>query len=299
MRIDAHQHFWRVGRGDYGWLTPALAPLYRDFGPADLAPIIARHGIDKTVLVQAAPTLAETRFLIEIARETPFVAGVVGWTDFEAPDAPHTIAALAQEPALVALRPMVQDIADDDWLMRTDLVPAFEALIAHDLVFDALVLPRHLTRLAAILDNHPNLEVVVDHGAKPAIRDRCFEPWASDIARIAQAPQAACKLSGLVTEASANWSADDLRAYVDHLLAVFGPRRLIWGSDWPVVNLAGGYERWLEASEALLSALSADERAAVLGDNATLVYTGRGCIASREVPTSNGSESDSGHNPPP
>ena len=179
---------------------------------------------------------------------------------------------LAQEPALVALRPMVQDIADDDWLMRPDLVPAFEALIAHDLVFDALVLPRHLTRLAAILDNHPNLEVVVDHGAKPAIRDRCFEPWASDIARIAQAPQAACKLSGLVTEASANWSADDLRAYVDHLLAVFGPRRLIWGSDWPVVNLAGGYERWLEASEALLSGLSADERAAVLGGNATLVY---------------------------
>jgi L-fuconolactonase len=272
MRIDAHQHFWRLERRDYGWLTPALAPLYRDFGPSDLDPILTRCRIDKTVLVQAAPTLAETRFLLDIARETPFVAGVVGWADFEAFDAPRTIAALAREPALLGLRPMVQDITDDDWLLRAGLAPAFETLAAHGLVFDALVLPRHLTRLAAVMDRHPGLKVVVDHGAKPAIRERRFEPWATDIARIAQAPQAACKLSGLVTEAAADWSAEDLSPYVDHLLAAFGPRRLLWGSDWPVVNLAGGYGRWLAASEALLAPLSEAERAAVFGGNAARVY---------------------------
>ena len=157
---------------DYGWLTPALAPIWRDYTVADLEPIRARHGIAATILVQAAPTEAETRYLLAIAARHPPVAGVVGWTDFAAPDAPQAIARLAADPLLVGLRPMVQDLADDDWLLRPDLVPAFEALVRHGLVFDALVLPRHLPRLLTVARRHPDLAVVVDHLAKPPIRER-------------------------------------------------------------------------------------------------------------------------------
>ena len=144
MQIDAHQHFWRIDRGDYGWLTPDLAAIYRDFLPADLTPILARHGIAKTILVQAAPTIAETEFMLALAASTPVIAGVVGWVDFTAPNAQAVIARLAADANLVGLRPMVHDIADDAWLLRPDLAPAITAMIEHDLVFDALVKPRHL-----------------------------------------------------------------------------------------------------------------------------------------------------------
>jgi L-fucono-1,5-lactonase len=273
--IDAHQHFWRVDRGDYGWLTPALGPIYRDFMPEDLAPILTQHGITGTILVQAAPTVAETRFLLEVARATPFVKGVVGWVDFEATDAPDTIAVLAGDPLLVGLRPMVQDIADDDWLLRPSLAPALDAMAAHHLVFDALVLPRHLSRLKILIARHPDLAVVVDHGAKPLIHDRIMEPWATDVAAIAAAPHVMCKLSGLVTEAAADWQVSDIMPYAEHILRVFGPQRVLFGSDWPVVNLAGGYDRWREAASAFIQRLDAVERTAILGDNAWRLYLGR------------------------
>ena len=273
--IDAHQHFWRLARGDYGWLTPALAPIHRDFGPPDLAPILARHGIARTILVQAAPTVAETEYLLAIAHATPFVAGVVGWVDFDARDAPDVVARLAADPRLVGLRPMVQDIADDDWLARPAHAPVFEALVAHGLVFDALVLPRHLPRLARVLERHPALTVVVDHGAKPRIREREIERWRTDLATLATHPQTHCKLSGLVTEALPNAGPDVLVPYIDALLGLFGADRLLWGSDWPVVELAGGYDRWREISLAALAGLSAAERAAVLGGTAERLYLAR------------------------
>lgn len=272
MRIDAHQHFWKTARGDYGWLTPALGPLWRDFLPDDLAPLLARHGFGRSILVQAAATEAETRFLLDIAARTPFVAGVVGWTDFAAPDAPERIAELARDPLLVGLRPMVQDIADDDWLARPRLAPAFEAMIAHGLVFDALVLPRHLSRLLAVLDRHPALPVVVDHAAKPHIKVRSFDPWRAGMAEVASRPQVVCKLSGLVTEAAADWSEADLAPVADCLFGAFGPGRLLFGSDWPVVTLAADYARWVAAAEALCARFSATERAAIFGGNAARVY---------------------------
>ena len=272
MRIDAHQHFWRLARGDYGWLTPALPAIHRDFLPDDLAPLLARAGIARTILVQAAPTVAETEFLLELAAETEFVAGVVGWVDFLAADAPQVIARLARNPLLVGLRPMVHDIADPDWLVSPALAPALQVMIDHRLVFDALVRPQHLSRLLLLLDRWPGLAVVVDHGAKPAIRARRFEPWRVDIAAIAERPQAACKLSGLVTEAAPDWTTDDLEPYVMHLLATFGPHRVLWGSDWPVVTLAAEYERWLAASQRLLEDLTPFEREAVMGGTAARVY---------------------------
>lgn len=277
MQIDSHQHFWRLDRGDYFWMRPDLTPLYRDYGPGDLEPFLARHGIEATILVQAAPTLAETEFMLGIARTTPFVAGVVGWVEFAAPDAPQTIAQVAQEPLIVGLRPMVQDIADDDWLVRGDLATAFRALVSHGLVFDALVHPRHLSRLLVVADRHPDLTIVIDHGAKPFIREGRLDPWRADMAALAARANILCKLSGLVTEAGADWGVQSLRPYVDHLIGVFGPQRLLWGSDWPVLTMAGGYDAWREATTALIGALTPEEQAAVLGGNAERVYLqGRG-----------------------
>jgi L-fuconolactonase len=270
--IDAHQHFWRLARGDYGWLTPALAPIHRDFGPDDLQPLLKKHGIQQTILVQAAPTIAETDFLLDIAARTGFVAGVVGWVDFTAADAPDVIARLASNPLLVGLRPMVHDISDDDWLLADDLAPAVGAMIAHDLVFDALVFVKHLSRLDRFVARHPDLAVVIDHGAKPQIRDRAFTPWREAMAPLAANPRIVCKLSGLVTEANTGWMGEDMQPYFVELLELFGPQRLLWGSDWPVVNLAGGYDAWREVAVAALTGLSAGEREAVLGGNAARLY---------------------------
>ncbi|MDB5829117.1 MAG: amidohydrolase [Variovorax sp.] len=273
MRIDAHQHFWRVERAiDYPWMSADQAILYRDHGPEDLQPLLSRHGIDGTLLVQASPTLSETHALLRIAQQTPFVQGVVGWCEFEDAAAPETIAGLARAPMLRGLRPMVQDIADDDWLLRDNLQPAFAAMVQHGLVFDALVRPQHLLRLDVLAQRQPALQLVIDHGAKPAIESGQLGAWRRDIALVAKHANTVCKLSGLVTECGDDWSTDRLRPVVDHLLDCFGPARLLWGSDWPVVNLAGGYDAWVETSFSLLSALQDAERDAVWGGNASRVY---------------------------
>jgi len=272
MRIDAHHHVWRVARGDYGWLTPDLGPIHRDFGMDDLAPFLARHGIAGTILVQAAPTEAETAFLLETAEAHPAVLGVVGWTDFEAQDAGAAVARLAGSSLLVGLRPMVQDIPDDGWLASPRITPALAATEAQGLVFDALVLPRHLRHLIGVADRHPGLPIVLDHGAKPRIAEGLLDPWRDDLRALARRPNVTCKLSGLVTEAGAGWTVERLRPYVQEILDCFGPGRVLWGSDWPVVDLAGGYDRWAEAADALLAGLPAADRAAILGGNAARIY---------------------------
>lgn len=274
-RIDSHQHLWQLARGDYGWLTPALGPIHRDFGPDDLSPLLSQHDIISTILVQAAPTEAETRFLLETAATTPFVAGVVGWTDFEAPDAAERIAALAADPLLVGLRPMVQDIPDPDWLARPDLAPAFAALKAHGLVFDALVKPPQIPALLKLLDRETDLPVVIDHGAKPDLTTADLSAWRDGIAALAARPNTFCKLSGLVTEAAAGWTEATLSPVVIHLLACFGPQRLLWGSDWPVVTLRASYGQWFEAARNLTATLSESDRAAIFGGNAARIYLSR------------------------
>lgn len=272
MRIDAHQHFWRLDRGDYGWLTPDLAPLYRDFEPDDIAPHLFANGISGTILVQAAPTKDETDFLLALAGQHKMIRGVVGWVDFDHPNAENEIASYAERPKLVGLRPMIQDIDDDEWMLKPELTPAFQAIIATKLVFDALTLPRHLKNLSKLLARHPELRVVIDHASKPEIASRHFEEWAEQMARLASETNAFVKLSGLVTEASSDWTIDDLRPYVDHLIAQFGPHRLVWGSDWPVCTLASTYGRWCKTTEALLVGLSEAEQSAVWGLNALKLY---------------------------
>ena len=273
MRIDAHQHFWRISRGDYGWLTPQGHPaICRDFGPGDLAPILTEAGVERTVLVQAAPTDAETRYLLDLADRTSFVAGVVGWTDLEASDAPARIADLARRPKLKGLRPMLQDLPDDAWILRESLAPALRAMRSAGLRFDALIMPRHLPHLSAFLAAHPDLPVVIDHGAKPDIAAGGIDAWAEAITRIGRDTGACCKLSGLVTEAGPGWTEEQLAPYVAVLLEAFGPRRLMWGSDWPVVNEAGGYRVWRGAAEALTGACSDDEREWIFGRTAETFY---------------------------
>jgi L-fuconolactonase len=280
MRIDAHHHLWSLARGDYGWLTPELVPIYRDFDLKDLAPLLAAAAIEGTILVQAAPTEAETTFLLDIAEAAKVVRGVVGWTDFDSADAAARIEALAARKLLVGLRPMVQDIADDDWLLRPVLAPLLNAMARNGLVFDALTKPRHLPRLLQVIDRHPDLSFVLDHGGKPDLASGKIAAWRDDIAHLAERPNIVCKLSGLVTEAKPDWQIADLRRAVDHLCACFGPRRMLWGSDWPVVDLAGGYARWFEATETMLANLSADEKAEVFGGTAARVYlAGRGRAA--------------------
>lgn len=265
MLVDAHHHVWQLARGDYGWLTPDL-PIHRDYTLDDLRPLLG--DITATVLVQAAPTEAETGFLLDVARASNgLVQGVVGWADLTKPDRLPLPA-----PLLKGLRPMLQDIAETEWILRPEVQPALHNMICAGLRFDALIQPRHLRTMLRLCERHPDLPVVIDHAAKPDIAHRVFEPWAAVVALIAKETSALCKLSGLVTEARPDWQTDDLRPYVDHLLETFGPARLMWGSDWPVVNLAGGYEKWQSATMSLIGGLEVSERAAILGGTAVQFY---------------------------
>lgn len=269
--LDSHQHFWRLSRGDYSWLTPDLVALYRDFEPEHLLPHLAHCAVQETIVVQAAPTVAETRFILELARSHDFIAGVVGWIDFEKTDAPDVLATLAEDDKLVGVRPMIQDIPDPSWMLQPSLTPAFRSLIDHGLVFDALVRPQHLPMLLQLAARHPKMTIVIDHAAKPAIASGAFDDWARDIERLSRETAAICKLSGLVTEAGCA-DRNTLAPYVEHVLACFGPARIMWGSDWPVCELVCGYVEWFVLSRTLLAQLSSSEQAAVLGDVARRTY---------------------------
>jgi L-fuconolactonase len=274
MHIDAHQHYWDPARGDYEWLTPELKLLYRPFGPSDLAPLREAAGVARTVVVQAAPSIDETRYLLDLARHEASIAGVVGWAPLLLPTGPAVIDAFAHEPKFKGVRPMLQDLPDDTWIANPDLAPAINALIAHDLAFDALIYARHVEPFETFAMRFPALRIVIDHGAKPPIRygRAGFQNWLDAITRLAQLPNVHCKLSGLVTEAAFGWTAATLQPYVGHLLASFGPARLMWGSDWPVLDLNGDYGQWHAVSDRLLAALSGSERDAVFGGNATAFY---------------------------
>lgn len=273
--IDAHQHYWHPARGDYGWMPVDDPVLSRPYGPADLAPELTAAGVARTVLVQAAPTVHETEYMLGIADVTPSVAAVVGWVDFEHADDAATLRRLAQHPKFVGVRPMIQDIPDDAWMLRDDVQWAFPALADLGLTFDALGFPRHLAHFVTILRRYPDLRVVVDHGMKPQIRDRrpeAFQHWADGMTRIAGETGAFCKLSGLVTEAGPDWTEADLAPYSNHILAVFGPERVMWGSDWPVCRLRAEYGRWHATAQALLADLAPAAQAQVMGGTATAFY---------------------------
>lgn len=270
MILDAHQHFWRIGANECTWPTPDLTPIYRDFMPADLEPVAIAHGVSGSVLVQSQPSDVDTEWMLTLAEQTHFVRAVVGWVDFAADDAPARIAELAARPKLRGLRPMLQGLADDAWIAQSQVRPALEAMVAHGLRFDALVFTRHLPHLRRVAVDFPDLQIVIDHGAKPPIASGAFKDWEREISAIAQLPNVSCKLSGLLTEAGLRGS-EALAPYVQHLVHAFGAERLMWGSDWPVVLLAGEYGAWLELARDL-SRLRAVELDRVFASNARVFY---------------------------
>jgi L-fuconolactonase len=284
-RIDAHQHFWRIGRGDYRWLSPdadALAPIYRDFEPADLQPTLAAHGVVQTVLVQAADSETETDFMLALAEAHGFIGGVVGWVDLSRLESIATLERWAQHPKFKGVRPMLQDLPEHDWIARAPHPEVVRALLRLGLRLDALVQPWHLQALLRFVREWPGLPVVIDHAAKPQLAlgwsADWVAPWRAGLAELARLPQVHCKLSGLLTEAApparqgGATGLAALRPVWELLQERFGAARLIWGSDWPVLNLAADYQRWIEVSEALIETLPAAARVRIRHDNAARFY---------------------------
>jgi len=275
MSIDAHQHFWHPARGDYGWMPENDPIISLPYSPADLAEYLSASNISQTVLVQAAPSSAETEYLLGIADATPHVAKVVGWIDFEDATQIDTLHRFAAHPKFAGVRPMIQDIDDDNWMLRDDIQWAYQAIVDLDLTFDCLGFPQHLNNFNTLLCQYPTMRTVIDHCMKPQFRhhsEENFNSWASGMTTLAKQTNAYCKLSGLVTESDSDWSAATLKPYTDHVLSVFGAQRVMWGSDWPVVRLRCEYVDWYRLAQELTSGLSSTDQQAVFSTTASRFY---------------------------
>jgi len=274
MIIDSHQHFWDLSRADYPWLGPTNAVLYRNYLPRDLAPLLSENDVGATVLIQAAPSERETRYLFRLADAHPFVAGVVGWVDFGSPEIDRRIATLVAEGRgkLKGLRPMIQDIADENWILRPELDRVFETMIRHHLVFDALVRPSQLPLLRERLLHYPQLRAVLDHAGKPSIHRGEFDIWARELERVARDTALSVKLSGILTEAGGRTAFEDLRPYIEHIFRCFGAGRILWGSDWPVLKLASSYAEWLRLAREWVWRFAPQGEEAIFALNAARVY---------------------------
>jgi L-fuconolactonase len=274
--VDAHHHLLDPARRDYPWLTADYAAIDRRFGPEDLAPELAAAGIDRTILVQSIASLDETRELMSTASTTGLIAGVVGWVDLTDPAVAEVIAGLRAAPGgggLVGIRHQVQDEPDPDWLSRPDVRRGLQAVEAAGLTYDLLVRSRELTAALAVARERPGLRLVIDHLAKPPIRSGATEPWASLMRPFGELPNVWGKLSGLVTEADpVAWRVADLAPFVDLALGIFGPARLMFGSDWPVCMVAASYADVVSAARELTVELSSPQREAIFGGAAERAY---------------------------
>jgi L-fuconolactonase len=272
-RIDSHQHFWHYRPDEYGWIDGSMARLRRDFLPNDLKLEIDACGVDATVAVQARQKVEETKWLLELARSNPFIAGVVGWVPLIDAEVSESIGAFRELGSLVGVRQILQGEADDGYMLRKDFNRGIAALHEFDLAYDILVFERQLPQTVEFVDRHPDQVFVLDHVAKPRIRDASVSPWRELIGKLAERPNVFCKLSGMVTEADyASWTEQQLEPYFDTVLDTFGPGRLMFGSDWPVCLLAASYGKWLEVVSRRIATLSEHEREAILGGTASRVY---------------------------
>ena len=272
VRIDAHQHFWDLESGRYDWPTQAEGPIFRTFGPADLAPDLIASGIDATVLVQTTDSLADTDSMLAVASASSFVAGVVGWVPLRDPAAAERELE-ARAGRLCGVRHLVHREADPEWLLRPDVQPGLAMLAKRGLPFDVVaVFPEHLRLVPQVASRHPDLVLVIDHLAKPPYRGDGWDEWLRQLRAAAEHPAVVAKVSGLDTAAGAGWKADELRPAVDAALEALGPGRLLFGSDWPVCRLVSSYGDVVRATERLIAALSPDEQAQVMGGTAARVY---------------------------
>jgi L-fuconolactonase len=273
MKIDSHQHFWRYRPETHGWIDERMGVLKRDYLPEDLAPLLRAQGFDGCVAVQAAQTLDETRFLLDLSDHHAFIRAVVGWVDLRSPDVERQLADLARHPRFKGVRHIVQSEPDDRFLVREDVLRGLAVLEPFGLAYDILIYARQLPAAIELARRLPRQRFVLDHIAKPEIAAGRVSPWKEQVRELAASPNASCKLSGMVTEAAwKGWTAADFRPYLDVVFEAFGPDRLMIGSDWPVCLLAGDYGTVMGLVEDYMAGRPAAEREKVLGGNAARFY---------------------------
>jgi len=273
MKIDAHNHFWHYSGEEYGWISDRMACIRRDFLPDDLAREQEKIGFEGTIVVQARQTLEETQWLLGLADQYPIIKGVVGWVDLRSPEVAGQIERFAGHPKFCGVRHVIQDEADDRFMLREDFLRGVGTLTRFDLAYDLLIVPRHLPYACDFVEQFREQTFVLNHIAKPFIKDGVMEPWASDLRRLAAHPNVFCKASDMVTEADwESWRPADFRPYLDVVFEAFGAERVMIGSDWPVCTVAGSYEQVMGLTLDYVAEFAAAEKAGVLGENAARVY---------------------------
>lgn len=271
--IDAHHHFWMYSKKEYGWISDQMSALQRDFLPVHLAAVLKEAGVNGAVSVQARQTLEETRFLLKHAHDNEFLRGVVGWVPLIEANVAKSLEEFAAQPKMKGVRHVLQDERDDNYILREDFNRGIQQLKPLKLRYDILIFEKHLPQTIKFVDRHPDQTFILDHIAKPKIKQHEIEPWKANLIELAKRPNVYCKLSGMVTEADhQKWTEADLAPYIDTALAAFGPKRLMYGSDWPVCLLASPYKRWYDTVTAAVSKLSESERARLLGGTAIEAY---------------------------
>jgi L-fuconolactonase len=271
--IDSHHHFWRYDPKEYGWISDSMAVLRRDFLPGELLHEASAAGIDGVVSVQARQTLEETRWLLELASQNSFIRGIVGWVPLVSDGVGQDIERLAGNAKLKSVRHVIQDEPDDNYVLRDDFNRGVALLKEFKLRYDILIFERHLPQTIEFVDRHPDQTFIVDHIAKPRIRDGVLTPWRENMRELAKRPHVYCKLSGMTTEADVRaWNTSQLRPFAELALEAFGPGRTMFGSDWPVCLLAVGYARWVAVVKELASSLSPTEQNQLFAQTALEAY---------------------------
>ena len=272
MKLDSHQHFWSYDAAQYPWI-PAGSALHRDWLPNDLAPLLSAAGLDGCIAVQARQIVEESRWLLTLADHAPIIKGVVGWVDLRSERVEEQLAELAPNKKFRGVRHVVQDEPDDRFMLGADFLRGIGKLKAFGMTYDILIFPKQLPAAIELVAKFPAQPFVLDHIAKPLIKDGTLEPWSAQIRELAKAPNLTCKVSGMVTEAKHGaWKADDFRPYLDVVFEAFGPERLMYGSDWPVCLLSGSYAQTFGLVDDYTRALSAAQRDAFFGGNTARFY---------------------------
>ena len=272
MYVDSHQHFWKLARGDYSWMTPDMKKLYKDFFPSDLEPLIKEKNISKTIIVQAADTVAETEFTLKLAEDNEFVAGVVGWVDLESAKTKDTIDKLCESKFFKGVRPMIHDIENDEWMLQDNLNDNINYLATKNLTFDALVRPQHLKHLIKFVQKFDFLPIVIDHIAKPKILNSEIDEWKKDMQALSRYQNVFCKFSGVLTEVGEDYSKTQIEPYVDFILNLFSPNKIMWGSDWPVLTMAEKYSNWFDLAMDFCNNFSESEKNMIFANTAKSFY---------------------------
>ena len=272
IKIDSHQHFWEINKFNYSWMDQK-SPLRKDFVPNDLEKLIKENHIDKTIIVQAEPSTEETYWLLEMAENYDFIAGVVGWVDLTDPKIEKTLNILQENQFFKGVRHLWETDEDPEWIINSGAIRGLKVIAERNLTFDFLARPNNLIYIPKIMNLVPNLRAVLDHIGKPEIAEKKIQPWLNDIRKISSIDNVFCKLSGMITEANQkNWRVEDLKPYVHHVLSLFGADRIMFGSDWPVCTLAGQYKDVKNSFDEILKDLDLKSKNKIFGENASKFY---------------------------